>query len=134
MEGGYNGPAAGAPDGFGTGVARGDRCLSLKKLQKIICGDVVLNKTWLPHTTHKYMRFAFLFATSRWKDLSYFSLSNQSQDHSGWKGLLEILQSFGTLTVRECFPVFRWNFMWYDLCQVSLVLAVNTVERSLAPS
>lgn len=51
---------------------------------------------------NKYMRFAFLCATRRWKGPTYFSLSNQSQDHLGWKGLLEILQSLGILTVREC--------------------------------
>lgn len=42
--------------------------------------------------------------------------------------------SVTTLTVKKCFQMFRGCLLCFDVCPLSLVLALGTTDRSLVPS
>ena len=44
-----------------------------------------------------------------------------------------LFQSFVTFRVKKFFLMFRWNFLCFNLCLLSLVLSLGTTEESLAP-
>ena len=43
-----------------------------------------------------------------------------------------LFQCSVTLTVKQCFPMFRWNLLCFSLCPLPLVLSLDTTKKRLA--
>ena len=86
----------------------------------------------------------FLRSCSPSPQLKQGQLEQVSQDHvqlnfeylHRWRysSMGSLFQCLPTFTVKKCFLVFRWNFMFFKLCPLPLVLSVDTTEKILAPS
>ena len=60
--------------------------------------------------------------------------SEDLQDGNPTASLSNICQCSVSHTAQKCFLVFRGNYLCSSLCLLPLVLALGTIEKSLAPS
>ena len=61
-------------------------------------------------------------------------LLSTSKDGDSTTSLGSLCQCSATLTVTECFLMFRGNLLCVSLCPLPLVLSLGTAGKSLAPS
>ena len=59
---------------------------------------------------------------------------NISGEGESTTSLSSLLQCSVILIVKKFFLILRWNFIYFSLCPLPLVLSLGTTEKSLAPS